>query len=131
MFLCACRYLYHTLRNSKHAVETIDEADVVYVYDYCYAMWLLADHHARSHWWLKQHYEPPAGTGRTLLSVYRQEPPRNATVPEAGSPAQTTYCQVRSLVVVPLSTGIGLGQSPGTRPKEIWKRNCLPMGCSC
>lgn len=72
MSLCACRYVYHTLRNSKHAVDTIDEADVVYVYDYCYTMWLLADHHAREHWWLKQNYEPPSGTGRNLLSIYRQ-----------------------------------------------------------
>ena len=53
-------------------METIDEADVVYVHDYCYTMWLLADHHAREHWWLKQNYEPPSGTGRTLLSIYRQ-----------------------------------------------------------
>lgn len=30
-----CRYVYHTLRNSKHLVDNIDEADLVYVYDYC------------------------------------------------------------------------------------------------
>ncbi len=74
----ACRYVYHTLRNSKHAVDTIDEADVVYVYDYCYTMWLLSDHHAREHWWLKLNYEAPSGTGRNLLSIYRQGLPCNA-----------------------------------------------------
>ena len=70
-----CRYVYHTLRNSKQAVDTIDEADVVYVYDYCYMMWLLADHHARQHWWLRTNYEPPSGTGGNLLAVYRHVPP--------------------------------------------------------
>lgn len=70
-----CRYVYHTLRNSKQAVDTIDEADVVYVYDYCYMMWLLADHHARQHWWLRTNYEPPSGTGSNLLAVYRHVPP--------------------------------------------------------
>ena len=93
IWMCACRYLSHTLRNSKHTVETIDEADVVYVYDYCYTMWLLSDHHAREHWWLKQNYEPPPGTGRNLLSVYRQELAHNATVPQACSPALTETCQ--------------------------------------
>lgn len=41
------RYVYHTLRNSVSTVQTIAEADAVYVYDYCYVMWALGDHHAR------------------------------------------------------------------------------------
>lgn len=72
-WLCAllCRYVYHTLLNSKHTVKTIDEADVVYVYDYCYMMWLLSDHHAREHWWLRDNYTPLREVGGHLLSAYR------------------------------------------------------------
>jgi hypothetical protein len=70
----ACRYVYHALRNSKHTVATIDEADVVYVYDYCYMMWILSDHHAREHWWLRSNYTPERKTGSHLLSVYRCAP---------------------------------------------------------
>lgn len=70
----ACRYVYHALRNSKHTVATIDEADVVYVYDYCYMMWILSDHHAREHWWLRDNYTPERKTGSHLLSVYRCAP---------------------------------------------------------
>ena len=69
-----CRYVYHTLKNSRNVVDTIEEADVVYVYDYCYIMWMLSDHHAKQHWWLKQNYEPHSGTPKNLLSVYRQAP---------------------------------------------------------
>lgn len=69
-----CRYVYHALRNSKHSVATIDEADVVYVYDYCYMMWILSDHHAREHWWLRDNYSPPRKTGSHLLSIYRCAP---------------------------------------------------------
>jgi len=68
---CMCRYVYHTLKNSRNVVDTIEEADVVYVYDYCYIMWMLSDHHAKQHWWLKQNYEPQSGTSKNLLSVYR------------------------------------------------------------
>ena len=68
--------MYHTLRNSRNTVSTIDEADVVYVYDYCYAMSLLANHHAKQHWWLRENYSPPKHTGRQLLSMYRQDIPK-------------------------------------------------------
>ena len=71
-----CRYVYHTLRNSKNTVSTIDEADVVYVYDYCYTMWILADHHAKQHWWLRENYTPSKHTGSQLLSMYRQGIPQ-------------------------------------------------------
>ncbi|CAL8469167.1 g8708 [Coccomyxa elongata] len=64
-------YVYHALRNSKHTVTTIDEADVVYVYDYCYLMWILSDHHAREHWWLRDNYTPDRKTGSHLLAAYR------------------------------------------------------------
>lgn len=67
----SCRYVYQTLRNSRHAVSTIDEADVIYVYDYCYLMWILSDHHARQHWWLRSNYQPELKTGSYLLSSYR------------------------------------------------------------
>ena len=70
-----CRYVYHTLRNSKNTVSIIDEADVVYVYDYCYTMWILADHHAKQHWWLRENYTPSKHTGSQLLSMYRQDHP--------------------------------------------------------
>lgn len=70
----SCRYVYHALRNSKHAVTTIDEADVVYVYDYCYLMWILSDHHAREHWWLRDNYTPDRKTGSHLLAAYRCAP---------------------------------------------------------
>ncbi len=72
--MTACRYVYHSLRNSKHAVSTIDEADVVYVYDYCYVMWILSDHHAREHWWLRDNYTPDRKTGSHLLAAYRCAP---------------------------------------------------------
>ena len=70
--MCACRYVYHTLRNSRHSVATIDEADVVYVHDYCYMMWILSDHHSREHWWLRSNYQPELKTGSYLLSSYRR-----------------------------------------------------------
>ena len=66
--------MYQTLRNSRHTVATIDEADVIYVYDYCYMMWILSDHHARQHWWLRDNYQPELKTGSYLLSSYRYEP---------------------------------------------------------
>ena len=69
--MCACRYLYHTLRNSKHAVETIDEADVVYVYDYCYIMKQVADSSSQRHWLLKDIYNGTRGQGEVLLKLYR------------------------------------------------------------
>ncbi|EIE21518.1 hypothetical protein COCSUDRAFT_66927 [Coccomyxa subellipsoidea C-169] len=64
-------YVYHTLRNSVNSVRTIAEADVVYVYDYCYIMWALGDHHARDHWWLRENYNPTRSAGHYLLSSYR------------------------------------------------------------
>ncbi|CAL8469510.1 g9051 [Coccomyxa elongata] len=64
-------YVYHTLRNSVNSVRTIAEADVVYVYDYCYVMWALGDHHARDHWWLRDNYNPDRKAGHYLLSSYR------------------------------------------------------------
>eukprot|EP00884_Botryococcus_braunii_P007896 jgi/Botrbrau1/17107/Bobra.0157s0010.1 len=63
-----------TLMNSPDIlVETIEEADVVYVYDYCYVMWALGDHHAREHWWLRENYHPTTVPGRAIicLSTYR------------------------------------------------------------
>ncbi len=68
------RYVYHTLRNSVNSVRTIAEADVVYVYDYCYVMWALGDHHARDHWWLRENYNPDRKAGQYLLSSYRCPP---------------------------------------------------------
>ncbi len=71
MLVHACRYVYHTLRNSVNSVRTIAEADVVYVYDYCYIMWALGDHHVRDHWWLRENYNPTRSAGQYLLSSYR------------------------------------------------------------
>ncbi len=74
VFLLLHRYVYQTLKNSPEMiVETIEEADVVYVYDYCYVMWALGDHHGRSHWWLRENYRPVNGSqaGHFLLSTYR------------------------------------------------------------
>ena len=67
----ACRYVYHSLKNSVNAVPTIAQADVIYVYDYCYAMWALGDHHAHGYWWLKDRYSPDRQAGAILLSAYR------------------------------------------------------------
>ena len=66
------RYVLQTLRNSGSSVDTIDEADVVYVYDYCYHMRALADDHARRHWWLKDQYNPERSVGKHLMSCYRR-----------------------------------------------------------
>ena len=66
-----CRYVYHTLKNSMNTVPTIAQADAIYVYDYCYVMWALGDHHARGHWWLKDNYNPERKAGHYLLSAYR------------------------------------------------------------
>ena len=49
----------------------------MYVYDYCYMMWALGDHHAQSHWWLQQFYTPPRRTGQYLLAAYKYEEARN------------------------------------------------------
>ena len=70
------RYVLQTLRNSGSSVDTIDEADVVYVYDYCYHMRALADDHARRHWWLKDQYDPERTVGKHLISCYRRAWPR-------------------------------------------------------
>ncbi|CAL5229778.1 g13167 [Coccomyxa viridis] len=64
-------YVYHTLKNSVNTVPTISQADAIYVYDYCYVMWALGDHHARGHWWLKDNYNPERKAGHYLLSAYR------------------------------------------------------------
>lgn len=71
MWLCPCRYVYHTLKNSVNTVPTIAQADAVYVYDYCYVMWALGDHHAAGHWWLRDNYIPDRRAGQYLLSAYR------------------------------------------------------------
>jgi hypothetical protein len=72
----ARRYVYHTLKNSVNTVPTIAQADAIYVYDYCYVMWALGDHHVRGHWWLKERYNPERKAGFYLLSAYRCCPPR-------------------------------------------------------
>lgn len=85
-----CRYVYQTLMNSPDVlVETIEEADVVYVYDYCYVMWALGDHHAREHWWLRENYHPKNGSkaGHYLLSTYRHVP---ACGPHVHHPSSAT-----------------------------------------
>ena len=71
MWLCPRRYVYHTLKNSVNTVPTIAQADAVYVYDYCYVMWALGDHHAAGHWWLRDNYIPDRRAGQYLLSAYR------------------------------------------------------------
>ena len=71
MRLCLRRYVYHTLKNSVNTVPTISQADAVYVYDYCYMMWALGDHHAAGHWWLRDNYIPDRRAGQYLLSAYR------------------------------------------------------------
>ena len=63
--------MYHTLKNSVNTVPTIAQADAVYVYDYCYVMWALGDHHAAGHWWLRDNYIPDRRAGQYLLSAYR------------------------------------------------------------
>ena len=75
------RYVLQTLRNSGSSVDTIDEADVVYVYDYCYHMRALADDHARRHWWLKDQYYPERTVGKHLMSCYRRGLTAAATLP--------------------------------------------------
>lgn len=65
------RYLYQTLQNSLYTVPTIAQADMIYVYDYCYKMWGLADHHAQDNWWLKENYDLQRRAGQLLLSLYR------------------------------------------------------------
>ena len=71
LWLCLRRYVYHTLKNSVNTVPTISQADAVYVYDYCYVMWALGDHHAAGHWWLRDNYIPDRRAGQYLLSAYR------------------------------------------------------------
>ena len=71
VWLCWRRYVYHTLKNSVNTVPTISQADAVYVYDYCYMMWALGDHHAAGHWWLRDNYIPDRRAGQYLLSAYR------------------------------------------------------------
>ena len=44
---CFCRYLRETIKNSKYYVENIEDADIVYVDDYCYYIWWLGDIHYR------------------------------------------------------------------------------------
>jgi hypothetical protein len=51
--------------------SSLDSADTVFVYDYCYMMQGLADASAASHWWLSARYNSTRATGATLLQLYR------------------------------------------------------------
>ncbi len=92
MWLCPCRYVYHTLKNSVNTVPTIAQADAVYVYDYCYVMWALGDHHAAGHWWLRDNYIPDRRAGQYLLSAYRCAGHLPAFLPTIARPSLQQHC---------------------------------------
>lgn len=67
----ARRYAKQTLKLGGNAATTLDSADTVFVYDYCYTMKGLGNATAASHWWLKQRFNGTAGASSTLLQLYR------------------------------------------------------------
>ncbi len=50
---------------------TLESADTVYVYDYCYIMKQVADSSSQRHWLLKDVYNGTRGQGDVLLKLYR------------------------------------------------------------
>ena len=59
-----------TLSRSFMVVETIKEADVVFIYDYCLIMWALANLNAAEHWWTRNRYIPNFTLGTDLMNAY-------------------------------------------------------------
>ena len=66
-----CRYAKQTLKLGGNVASTLDSADTVFVYDYCYMMQGLADASAANHWWLSTRYNSTRTTGAMLLQMYR------------------------------------------------------------
>ena len=67
----ASRYAKQTLKLGGNAALTLEGADTVFVYDYCYLMQGLADATAAGHWWLSSRYNATRTPGATLLQLYR------------------------------------------------------------
>ena len=65
------RYARQTLETGGAADATLEAADTVYVYDYCYLMRQAADSNAQRHWLLKDTYNGTRGKGADLLKLYR------------------------------------------------------------
>ena len=65
------RYAQQTLETGGAADASLESADTVYVYDYCYLMRQAADSNAQRHWLLKDTYNGTRGKGAELLKLYR------------------------------------------------------------
>lgn len=70
-FLLGARFARESLRTSGNAATTLNSADTVFVYDYCYLMRVLADQQASEHWWLKGRYKSEENYASLLLQLYR------------------------------------------------------------
>ena len=66
-----CRFAKQTLETGGNADATLESADAVYVYDYCYMMKQVADSSSQRHWLLKDIYNGTRGQGELLLKLYR------------------------------------------------------------
>jgi hypothetical protein len=56
-------------------VKDANQADIIFVYDYCYLMWALSEDHAKYHWWTRKNLAHSQKTGDTpgkpLLAAYQ------------------------------------------------------------
>ena len=59
-----CRFAKQVLETGGNAAATLESADTVYVYDYCYIMKQAADSSSQRHWLLKDIYNGDAWAGR-------------------------------------------------------------------
>ena len=66
-----CRFAKQTLETGGNADATLESADAIYVYDYCYMMKQVADSSSQRHWLLKDVYNGTRGQGELLLKLYR------------------------------------------------------------
>ena len=114
MTACAgCRYARQTLETGGAADASLEAADTVYVYDYCYLMRQAADSNAQRHWLLKDTYNGTRGKGAELLKLYRC----------AAFPDQ---CRLRHHMTLPVLVRCRQGCS-APQQSSSWFIHCLPL----
>eukprot|EP00884_Botryococcus_braunii_P010828 jgi/Botrbrau1/19747/Bobra.0902s0001.1 len=67
-------YVYEALKNSKRLVKDANQADIIFVYDYCYLMWALSEDHAKYHWWTRRNLAyagKQENPGKPLMAAYQ------------------------------------------------------------
>eukprot|EP00884_Botryococcus_braunii_P021300 jgi/Botrbrau1/7854/Bobra.9_2s0030.1 len=130
-------FFYKSLLRSNIRTFDIDAADAVFVYDYCYMIWGLAESHATKHWWLKNivNYEP----NPNVNDVHRQDPRRNfgvnALQQELGQGLRSSGFLTQPCLRALTSTGASwltnFSRNPGATQPEVlcsWPPLCTCAG---